>query len=43
MEIGGLLLNMKSVISNDEKTRRLLEKIDMCDFELKSSDIDTVK
>ena len=26
MEIGGILLNMKSVIANDEKTRRLLRK-----------------
>jgi hypothetical protein len=28
-EIGGLLLNMKSVIANDEKTRKLFEKLDV--------------
>lgn len=27
IEIGGLLLDMKSVIANDEKTRRLLDKV----------------
>lgn len=27
MEIGGLLLSMKSVIANDEKTRQLLDKV----------------
>lgn len=36
IEIGGLLLNMKSVIANDEKTRRLLDKINEGDFELDS-------
>jgi len=40
MEIGGLLLDMKSIIADDEKTRELLSKIDACDFELKSSDSD---
>lgn len=34
IEIGGLLLNMKSVIANDEKTRKLLDKINDGDLEL---------
>jgi len=34
IEIGGLLLDMKSVIANDEKTRRLLDKVDAGQFEL---------
>ena len=34
MEIGGLLLDMKAVIANDEKTRHLLEKVEDNDFEL---------
>ena len=34
IEIGGLLLNMKSVIADDEKTRRLLNKIDEGNFEM---------
>jgi len=33
-EIGCLLLNMKSVIANDEQTRKLLEKVDQGKFEL---------
>lgn len=38
IEIGGLLLNMKSVIANDEKTRRLLDKVDEGQFELSPDD-----
>jgi hypothetical protein len=34
IEIGGLLLDMKSVIANDEKTRRLLDKVNEGDFAL---------
>lgn len=34
MEIGGLLLDMKSVIANDDKTRKLLEKVNEGTFEL---------
>lgn len=37
LEIGGLLLNMKSVIAQDEKTRRLLERVDQGDFQLPSN------
>lgn len=37
IEIGGLLLNMKSVIANDEKTCKLLDKVDEGDFELSPS------
>lgn len=32
MEIGGLLLDMKSVIANDEKTRKLLDKVNEGEF-----------
>lgn len=34
LEIGGMLLDMKSVIANDEKTRQLLEKVNEGHFEL---------
>jgi hypothetical protein len=34
LEIGGMLLDMKSVIANDEKTRNLLEKVGDGEFEL---------
>ena len=34
LEIGGLLLNMKSVIANDEHTRKLLDKVNEGNFEL---------
>jgi hypothetical protein len=34
LEIGGLLLDMKSIIANDEKTRNLLQKVDEGNFEL---------
>lgn len=34
VEIGGLLLDMKSVIANDEKTRKLLEKVNDGHYEL---------
>lgn len=34
LEIGGLLLDMKSVIANDEKTRKLLDKVDKGNFGL---------
>ena len=34
VEIGGLLLDMKSVIANDEKTRKLLEKVNEGQYEL---------
>ena len=34
LEIGGILLNMKSVIADDEKTRRLLEKVEAGEFDL---------
>jgi hypothetical protein len=36
-EIGGLLLDMKDVIANDDKTRKLLEKIDKNDFVVDNS------
>ena len=36
LEIGGLLLDMKEIIANDEKTRRLLQKVDEGHFELDS-------
>lgn len=38
-EIGGLLLDMKAVIANDEKTRQLLDKVDGGQFELSKDDI----
>jgi hypothetical protein len=38
IEIAGLLLDMKKVIANDEKTRRLLEKVDRGDFEIPPDD-----
>lgn len=34
LEIGGLLLDMKLIIANDEKTRKLLRKVDEGNFEL---------
>lgn len=34
LEIGGLLLDMKSVIANDDKTRELLERVNEGQFEL---------
>jgi hypothetical protein len=34
LEIGGLLLDMKSVIANDDKTRILLDKVNDGNFEL---------
>ena len=34
VEIGGLLLDMKSVIANDEKTRKLLDKVNEGQYEL---------
>ena len=36
LEIGGMLLDMKTVIANDENTRRLLEKVDGGRFEIDS-------
>jgi hypothetical protein len=36
LEIGGLLLDMKSIIADDEKTRHLLEKVNDGNFELDS-------
>jgi hypothetical protein len=36
LEIGGLLLDMKAIIANDEKTRNLLQKVDEGNFELDS-------
>jgi len=36
VEIGGLLLNMKAVIANDEKTRTLLDKVTEGKYELDS-------
>ena len=41
LEIGGLLLDMKSVIANDDKTRRLLEKVDEGHFDSVDDDTDT--
>ena len=38
IEIGGLLLNMKSVIAQDEKTRQLLEQVDQGNFQLNDDD-----
>ena len=35
LEIGGLLLDLKDVISNDNQTRKLLEKVNIGEFELK--------
>jgi hypothetical protein len=37
-EIGGLLLDMKDVIANDDKTRKLLDKIGNDDFDSENSD-----
>lgn len=34
IEIGGLLLNMKSLIANDDKTRKLLDKVIEGHYEL---------
>jgi hypothetical protein len=34
LEIGGFLLDMKTVIANDDKTRKLLDKVIDGDFEL---------
>jgi len=34
VEIGGLLLNMKSVIANDDKTRKLLDKVNDGEYDL---------
>ena len=39
MEIGGLLLDMKAIIADDEKTRRLLKKVDEGNFELDPEDV----
>lgn len=38
LEIGGMLLDMKSVIANDEKTRQLLDKVDIGQFELRPNE-----
>lgn len=38
MEIGGLLLDMKAIIADDDKTRRLLKKVDEGNFELDAED-----
>ena len=38
LEIGGMLLDMKSIIANDDKTRRLLKKVDEGDLELDEID-----
>lgn len=38
LEIGGLLLDMKSVIANDDKTRKLLDKVNEGQFELSHED-----
>jgi hypothetical protein len=38
VEIGGLLLDMKAVIANDEKTRHLLDKVNEGNFELHTED-----
>lgn len=37
IEIGGLLLDMKSVIASDEKTRQLLDKVNDGQYELLQS------
>lgn len=37
LEIGGLLLDMKAVIANDEKTRLLLDKVTEGEFEIDSA------
>lgn len=37
MEIGGLLLDMKSVIASDEKTRQLLDKVNNGQYELQQN------
>jgi len=34
IEIGAMLLNMKSVITNDDKTRQLLDKVNDGQYEL---------
>jgi hypothetical protein len=39
LEIGGLLLDMKAIIADDERTRRLLKKVDEGDFELDPEDV----
>jgi len=36
LEIAGLLLDMKAIIADDEKTRKLLQKVDEGNFELDS-------
>jgi len=38
LEIGGLLLDMKSVIANDERTRKLLDKVTEGRFDLQPND-----
>ena len=38
VEIGGLLLDMKSVIANDERTRKLLDKVTEGRFDLQPND-----
>lgn len=38
LEIGGMLLDMKAIIADDEKTRRLLEKVNLGNFELDDRD-----
>lgn len=40
VEIASMLLNMKSVIANDEKTRKLLVKVDQGQFELTNDEDD---
>lgn len=39
IEIGGLLLNMKSVIANDDKTRKLLDQVTEGHFELSQGEL----
>lgn len=38
LEIAAMLLNMKSVIANDEKTRKLLAKVDKGQFQIEDGD-----
>jgi len=38
LEIGGMLLDMKAIIANDEKTRQLLDKVNDGEFDLLPSD-----
>lgn len=38
LEIGGMLLDMKDVIANDDKTRKLLDKVNEGQFELQPND-----